>query len=80
MKHNKKPAVIVHNQVHKPLKRANQLNAEQEKVMIMYKVGKCTMPFCGKMTKLAAECLKSNINRYLKNHDMKLEGTFFYTR
>ena len=74
-----KPTIKVRNQVHKPLKRKNQLDAEQEKISMFYKIGKCTMPFC-RMSKLRCECLKANIIRFLERNGDKLEGTFFYAR
>lgn len=76
---DKRKPIIVHNQLYKPLKKANQIGAEQEKVTMFYKIGKCTMPFC-RMTKLECECLKANINRYMERRNMKLEGVFFYAR
>lgn len=81
MKHksNHKPAEKVRNQIHKPLKRKYQLGAEQEKVMMFYKIGKCTMPI-GRMTKLNYECLKANIARFVERNGDKLEGTFFAAR
>lgn len=79
MKHDNKPATKIHNQVHRPLKKKNQIGAEQETVTMFYKIGKCTMPFC-RMTKLACTCLESNIKRYMERHNMSLEGTFFYAR
>lgn len=69
----------VHNQVHKPLKKTNQLGAEQEKVTMFYKIGKCTMPFCT-MSKLECQCLRANIERFMERKSQKLEGTFFYAR
>lgn len=79
MKHDNKPAVKIHNQVHKPLRKKNQIGAEQETVTMFYKIGKCTMPFC-RMPKLACTCLETNIKRYMERHNMHLEGTFFYAR
>lgn len=78
-KNNHKAAEKVRNQVHKPLKRKNQLGAEQEKVMMFYKIGKCTMPI-GRITKLRYECLKTNIKRFMERDGDKLEGTFFAAR
>lgn len=69
----------VHNQVHKPLKRAQKEGAEQEKVTMFYKIGKCTMPFC-MMSKLECQCLRANIERFMERKGKKLEGTFFYAR
>ena len=74
-----KHTVKVHNQLHKPLRKKNQEGAEQEKVTMFYKIGKCTMPFC-RMTKLECICLEANIKRYMERHEKKLEGVFFYAR
>lgn len=74
-----KHTVKVHNQLHKPLRKENQEGAEQEKVTMFYKIGKCTMPFC-RMTKLECTCLEANIKRYMERHEKKLEGVFFYAR
>jgi hypothetical protein len=76
---HKEAKIKTHNQVHRPLKKRFKLDAEQEKVTMFYKIGKCTMPFC-RMTKLACVCLESNINRYMEKHNQKLEGIFFYAR
>ena len=69
----------VHNQVNKPLRKKNQIGAEQETVTMFYKIGKCTMPFC-RMKKLECVCLEANINRYMERHGIRLEGNFFYAR
>jgi len=74
-----KHTIKVHNQLHKPLRKKNQEGAEQEKVTMFYKIGKCTMPFC-RMTKLECTCLEANIKRYMERHEKKLEGVFFYAR
>lgn len=71
--------VRVKNQVHRPIKKAQKEGAEQEKVTMFFKIGKCTMPFC-RMTKLECECLRENIERFMKRKKMDLCGTFFYAR
>lgn len=71
--------VSVKNQLHKPRKRANQIGAEQEKVWMFYKIGKCTMPVC-RMSKLKCDCLAANIHRFLERNGEKLEGGFIYAR
>lgn len=69
----------VRNQIHKPRKKANQIGAEEEKVTMFYKIGKCTMPLC-RMAKLKCNCLEANIRRFMERNNERLEGGFIYAR
>lgn len=65
------------NQLHKPKKIKYD---EKQKVRLYFKCRGNTMLLCKGLTALAANSLEMNIVRYIKRHDVKLEGHFIQTR
>lgn len=68
---------IVNNQLHRKPKIKYD---ETQKVRLFFKSGGNTMLLSKGLTSLAATSLSLYIERFMKEHGVKLEGTFIQTR
>lgn len=71
---------LLTHQTHIPKRYAKTGASDEEKCKLFFKAGNSTMLICKGMTKLASESLALYIERFIKNHNSRLEGRFICPR